>query len=299
MARDLKTILGSLTFTDDAKVAQQLAEHSAAVARRMASVRRKVLVMSGKGGVGKSTVTAQLALALARAGKKVGVLDVDLNGPCIPTLLGVQGQAFRIDRDGAEPVEGPHGIKIASLEFLLRSDAPTRWTGPMELSPVWLGSMELTILRELLSDVNWGDLDWWLADLPPGAAADKPPALAGLIPDIEGAVIVTTPSPIAMEVVRRSVSYAREAGIRPLGLIINMSADSCPQCGHRNEELLGLEKETEEWARSIDLPVLAGIPYDHSLGRDLPSNGTHPGATLHGHLFDQAAKTLETLLEGT
>src|SRR4029077_2672336 len=131
---------------------------------------------------------------------------------------------------GASTPLGPLGIKVASMDFFLDDASPVRWKGPMDVSPVWLGLMEMNVIREFLGDVFWGELDFLLVDLPPGAAADKPPVIAGLIPDLAGAVMVTTPSEVASEVVCRSIGYARDLGIPILGMVENMSGYRCPSC---------------------------------------------------------------------
>ena len=173
MDKDLKSILGKLHYTDDAKVVEQITRQTRQVQDRMSGIKQKIVVMSGKGGVGKSMTTVNLALAWARQGSTVGVIDVDLNGPCVPRMLGMHGKGVEITPEGARPPEGPYGIKVASMDFLLSDTAPVRWKGPMDLSPVWLGLMEMNVIREFLADMVWGDLDYLLADLPPGAAADK------------------------------------------------------------------------------------------------------------------------------
>ena len=262
--QDLKSILSKLQYSDDAKVVEQITAQSRVVHARLASIQHKVVVMSGKGGVGKSMTTVNLALALARAGQRVGLLDVDLNGPCVPQMLGIRGQGLTYGEGGAEPPVGPLGIKVASMDFLLNESAPVRWKGPMDLSPVWLGMTEMNVIREFLSDIVWGELDYLLADLPPGAAADKPPLLAGLIPDLAGAVVVTTPSEVASNVVQKSILYARELGIEVLGVVENMSQYRCPSCGVENELFEG---DTEAMCDALGIPLMGRIPFDRTFAR--------------------------------
>jgi ATP-binding protein involved in chromosome partitioning len=261
---DLKEILSRLRYTDDAKVVQQITEQMKAVKNRMASVRHKMVVMSGKGGVGKSMTTVNLALALARQGHRVGVLDVDLNGPCVPQMLGMRGRRFTLTPEGAVPPVGPLGLKVGSMDFFLDELAPVRWKGPMDLSPVWLGVMEMNVIREFIADIVWGETEFLLADLPPGAAADKPPVIASFIPDLDGAIVVTTPSAVASDVVQKSIAYARDLGIKVLGLVENMSLFRCPQCGTESELFEG---DTEALCRALDLPLLGRIPFDRTLAR--------------------------------
>ena len=262
--QDLKAILGKLQYRDDAKVVQQITEQMKQVQARMAGVRHKLAVMSGKGGVGKSMTTVNLALALARLGNKVGVLDVDLNGPCVPRMLGMHGQSLTITPEGAAPPVGPLGMKVASMDFFLDAASPVRWKGPMDLSPVWLGLMEMNVIREFLADVMWGELDYLLADLPPGAAADKPPVIAGFIPDLAGAIVVTTPSEVASDVVQKSVTYARDMGIKVLGMVENMSEYRCPSCGVESELFEG---DTQALCDALNVPLLGRIPFDRTLAK--------------------------------
>jgi len=262
--KDLKAILGKLQYTDDAKVVQQITEQMRQVQARMAGIQHKLVVMSGKGGVGKSMTTVNLALALARQGHRVGLLDVDLNGPCVPRMLGMHGQTLTITPDGAIPPVGPLGIKVGSMDFFLQAASPVRWKGPMDLSPVWLGVMEMNVIREFLADIIWGELDYLLTDLPPGAAADKPPVIAGFIPDLAGAIVVTTASEVASDVVQKSVAYARDLGIRVLGIIENMSQYRCPSCGAEHELFEG---NTEAMCEALGVPLLGRIPFDPTLAR--------------------------------
>jgi ATP-binding protein involved in chromosome partitioning len=262
--KDLKAILSKLQYADDAKVVQQITEQMGQVQARMAGIQHKLVIMSGKGGVGKSMTTVNLALAFARQGARVGLLDVDLNGPCVPRMLGMTGQTLTLTPEGALPPVGPLGIKVGSMDFFLDAASPVRWKGPMDLSPVWLGLMEMNVIREFLSDVIWGELDYLLTDLPPGAAADKPPVMAGFIPDLAGAIVVTTPSEVASDVVQKSVTYARDMGIRVLGMVENMSEYRCPSCGAEHELFEG---NTEAMCEALDVPLLGRIPFDRTLAR--------------------------------
>ena len=264
MSQDLKDILGRLKYTDDAKVVQQITEQMKAVKNRMAGIRHKLVVMSGKGGVGKSMTTVNLALAFARQGDQVGVLDVDLNGPCVPKMLGMRGRRFAMTADGAMPPVGPLGVKVGSMDFFLEELAPVQWKGPMDLSPVWLGLTEMNVIREFIADIVWGELDYLLTDLPPGAAADKPPVIAGFIPDLDGAIVVTTPSEIASDVVQKSIAYARDLGIKVIGIVENMSQYLCPHCGVESDLFDG---DTEALCQALDLPLLGRIPFDRNLAR--------------------------------
>lgn len=286
---DLKTVLNKLTFHDDAGVQQQLVDQLLKVKTRLALVRKKILVLSGKGGVGKSAVATQLALALARMGKRVGILDVDLNGPCVPQMLGLGEEKLTFTSEGAQPATGPAGIRVASTAFLLDRNEPIRWKGPMDLTPVWLGMMEASVIRELMSDIAWGELDVLLFDMPPGAAADKPPTIANLIPELEGAVVVTTPSAVATEVVKKSVVYARDLGIRILGLVQNMSGTACRRCG---DTVYPSGDSAERLARELAIPLYARIPFDADLARSLDSGVPLPEEHPVSRLFMDLAQKL-------
>ena len=295
VSHDLKDILGRLKYTDDAKVVQQITEQMKAVKSRMAGIRHKLIVMSGKGGVGKSMTTVNLALAFARQGDQVGVLDVDLNGPCVPKMLGMRGRRFVMTPDGATPPVGPLGVKVGSMDFFLDELAPVQWKGPMDLSPVWLGLTEMNVIREFIADIVWGELDYLLTDLPPGAAADKPPVIAGFIPDLDGAIVVTTPSAIASNVVQKSIAYARDLSIKVLGIVENMSQYLCPHCGIESELFDG---DTETMCQALDLPLLGRIPFDRTLAQSFDKgipllDGNH--STLKR--YDEIVTRVKTLLD--
>ncbi|MBI1821948.1 MAG: P-loop NTPase [Nitrospirae bacterium] len=260
--KSLKSILSKLQYPDDAQVMKQLIDQSLTVKTRMGRIKRKIVVLSGKGGVGKSMTTVNLAVAFARMGLKVGVLDVDLNGPCVPKMLGMKGDTFILTPEGALPPAGPYGIKVASMDFFLKKDSPVQWKGSMDLSPVWLGMVEMNVIREFLGDIIWGELDLLLADLPPGAAADKPPAMAKYIPELDGAVVVTTPSEVTGDVVRKSIVYTRDVGIKVIGLIENMSGFLCPECQTESELFDG---SSDQLCEELDVPLLGKIPFSRKM----------------------------------
>lgn len=194
-----------------------------ALAQRMCSIKHKILVLSGKGGVGKSTVAANLAIALSKSGNKVGLLDVDIHGPSIPTILGLENTKIRPgnDENSITPITVSDNLKTMSIGFLLadRNDAL-----------IWRGPMKIGVIKQFLRDVEWGDLDYLIADLPPGTG-DEPLSMCQLIDDIDGAVIVTTPQEVALADVRKSINFCRKLKLPVLGVIENMSGFVCPDCG--------------------------------------------------------------------
>lgn len=247
-----------MTFESD--VVRQIEEQMQRVKGRMSKVKHKVAVMSGKGGVGKSLVTVNLALALAQRGCKVGILDADINGPCVPKMLGIGDQHLKINPDGAIPASGPLNIKVASMDLLLPSEeTPVAWEGPIESSAVWQGAMEMSVIREFLGDVAWGELDYLFIDLPPGTG-DKPSTIAQLISDLDGAIVVTIPSEVSKVVVKKSITLARELKIPVIGLIENMSGYICPKCSAETELFTG----GDGWKLSgeLDTQFLGKIPFD-------------------------------------
>jgi len=203
-----------------------------------------VAVGSGKGGVGKSTTAVNLALALQREGARVGLLDADIYGPSIPSMLGVKGQPST-DGEHIIPKEA-HGLKVMSIGFLVEEDSAMIWRGPMVTSA----------LQQLLNDTLWGQLDYLIIDLPPGTG-DIQLTLAQRIP-VAGAVIVTTPQDIALLDARRAVNMFRKVDVPVLGVVENMSTHICTQCGH--EEAIFGEGGGEDMAKDFDIPLLGRLP---------------------------------------
>jgi ATP-binding protein involved in chromosome partitioning len=229
-----------LTDPDRSGLPQQIAAQRHRVAEQLAGVRRIVAVMSGKGGVGKSYVTAHLARALARAGRTVGVLDADLNGPTIPGLLQTPPAA-------SPPAIGLDGVKCVSMGQFLDEGAPLAFPGPMSESFVWRGAMEASALRELLGDVAWGSLDFLLLDLPPGM--HRYVELCDLLGNPPVVLTVTIPTPESRDAVRRAMRAAVERGSDLLGIVENMVGG----------ELKG--SAGDELATEFASPVLARIPW--------------------------------------
>ena len=222
--------------------------------RRLAGVRAIVAVLSGKGGVGKSSVTANLAACFALDGGRVGVLDADLNGPTMAKMLGVRGGKLVV-RDGAvEPPRNALGIKVMSMDLLLPSDAaPLTWDAPtQDEAHTWRGTMEANALREFLADTDWGDLDLLLLDLPPGT--DRLVTVTSLVPSLAGTVVVTIPSDVSQLVVRKSLTLAAQGRARLLGLVENMAG-------------LFPGPDVETLAREAGTPFLGRIPFDAELAR--------------------------------
>ncbi len=219
-------------------------------------VKHKLIVMSGKGGVGKSTVAVNLAFSLAAKGKTVGILDADIHGPSVPKLLGVPNMPLMTNESGKiVPMAISPSIRVISMAFLLRDkDSPVIWRGPLKMS----------VLKQFIEDVAWGDIDYLVVDLPPGTG-DEPLSIAQLIPDVDGAVIVTTPQDVALLSVRKSINFAKAVGLKPIGLVENMSGMKCPHCGKDIDVFGGgaVEKASKEYG----LRVLGKIPMSLDIAR--------------------------------
>ncbi|MFZ7125386.1 MAG: P-loop NTPase [Desulfobacterales bacterium] len=216
---------------------------------RLCRIRHKIVVMSGKGGVGKSTVAVNLASALMLAGMRVGLLDIDIHGPSIPTMLGLNPANLSGGEDGMLPVEF-EGMKVMSLGFLL---------GDPDEAVIWRGPMKMGVIKQFLKDVAWGDLDYLIVDSPPGTG-DEPLSVCQLIGEMEGAVVVTTPQKVATVDVRKSITFCRRLKVPVLGVVENMSGFVCPKCGEVVQILPagGGRRIAEE----MGVPYLGAIPID-------------------------------------
>ncbi|SEA77043.1 Chromosome partitioning ATPase, Mrp family, contains Fe-S cluster [Desulfuromusa kysingii] len=217
--------------------------------KRMCGVKNKIVVMSGKGGVGKSTTAVNLALALVKQGKKVGLLDIDIHGPSIPKMLGLEGQHPNADEAGIYPLEA-FGLKLMSIGFLLASTSE---------ATIMRGPMKHGAIQQLLADVVWGDLDYLLLDCPPGTG-DEPLSAVQLLGAGSAAVVVTTPQDVALTDVEKSISFCRELKLPVVGLVENMSGFICPHCGERSD--IFKSGGAKVLAEKTSISLLAQVPFE-------------------------------------
>jgi len=216
---------------------------------RMGRIKHKILIASGKGGVGKSTVTVNMAKALRNRGFEVGILDADITGPNIPKLLGIEDQRMSPSPEGLTPGNA-QGIKVASMALTL----PGR-----DSAIVWRGPMKMAAIKQFLETVNWGDLDFLLVDLPPGTS-DEPISVIQLLPGLDGAIIVTTPQEVSLLDSRKAVNMAKGMKVPVLGIVENMSGLCCPHCDEViNIFSIGGGKRAAE---ELGVPFLGAVPID-------------------------------------
>ena len=258
--------------------------------KNMSRIKHKIAVISGKGGVGKSTVAANLAMAFALHSYKnrVGILDVDIHGPCIPKLLGVKGKKYQISPLGALPVTGPEGIKVVSMDFLVQGQ---------ETPIIWRGPLKMQVIKQFLSDFMWGELDFFFIDAPPGTG-DEPLSVMQFMPEMDGTIIVTIPSEVSEDVVKKAVSFSRQMEIPVIGIVENMSGFTCPKCGETiNIFGAGGGKRIAE---ELNVPFLGQIPIDPKICEEA-DNGklfiTGNSDSVSAKVFKEIVKKVEAFLE--
>jgi ATP-binding protein involved in chromosome partitioning len=221
------------------------------IKERLAHIKNKILVMSGKGGVGKSSIAAYLAISLANKGYKVGLMDVDLHGPSIPRLLGLTGGLLPSAQEGkAVPVQFLPNLEVISIESLMGENK--------DLATIWRGPIKIGVIRQFISDIDWSDLDYLIIDSPPGTG-DEPLTVAQTIPDAK-AIIVTTPQEISLADVRKSINFCRMVKMEILGLVENMSGLLCPYCGKRID--LFKSRGGQITAEKENLTLLGSLPIE-------------------------------------
>jgi len=261
---------------------QQLVKEGA-IAEALQYVKYKIAILSGKGGVGKTAATINLAASLKNAGHQVGIFDADLHGPSVPKMLGIKKEAKLNGAFWLDPVTTDSGIKALSVALF--------WPGDM--TPVmWRGQAKSRTIRQLLSAAKWGGLDFLLVDLPPGTG-DEPIAILKSIPDLDGVIIVTTPQEVSTLVCSKAVNASLTLGAKVLGLIENMSAYVCRECGD-TVYLFGKDKG-KQLARMMDIPFLGSIPIDplfsEAADTGVPIVNLHP-ESVTAKAFVAIAETL-------
>jgi ATP-binding protein involved in chromosome partitioning len=228
-----------------------LAQQENAITRSLGKIKNKILVMSGKGGVGKSTVSVNLALSLAKRGHKVGLMDVDLHGPDVVRMLNLKGSVQAPDSpDGlVPPLQYNGNLKVVSLEYMMKD---------RDEAIIWRGPLKIQAIRQFVSDMDWGDLDYLIVDAPPGTG-DEPLTVAQTMTNIK-AIVVTTPQKVALADVRKSINFCKTVKMDIVGVIENMSGFVCPHCN----ETVDIFKSGggEQIAREFELPFLGRVPMD-------------------------------------
>ncbi|MBW1853600.1 MAG: Mrp/NBP35 family ATP-binding protein [Deltaproteobacteria bacterium] len=256
---------------------------------RMSRVKHKFMVISGKGGVGKSTVATNLAMTLANEGYEVGLMDADIHGPNIPKMLGIEDERPGTSAKGLLPITTIHNLKVMSMAFFLQSkDDAVIWRGPLKHGAI----------KQFLGDVYWGDLDYLIIDLPPGTG-DEALSVAHLLKNVDGAIVVTTPQEVALLDSRKAVTFTRQLKVPLVGIVENMSGFNCPHC-HTPIDLFK-KGGGERASREMLIPFLGRIPIDPemvSCGDSGISLFSRPGHEEVKSAFTNICENWRKLLEG-
>ena len=257
------------------------------IAQRLCKIKNKIVVLSGKGGVGKSTVAVNLASAMAKAGIRTGLLDVDIHGPSVPTMLGVKEQAIRAGEENVMyPAETDYGLKVMSVAFFLpKGNEALIWRGPMKTG----------VIKQFVRDVEWGELDYLFIDCPPGTG-DEPLSVVQMLKKPTGGIIVTTPQDVVIEAVRKSISFCRTVNLPILGIIENMSGYICPHCGQESNPFSneGGKKlaEEENVAFLGSIPLSADVTPSGDQGNPLSLSNENPVGKTYRFIADKLQKSL-------
>lgn len=226
-------------------------EQDARVAVTVSRIKHKVIILSGKGGVGKSTVSVNVAYSLAAQGKKVGILDVDIHGPSIAKMVGIEGQSIMGSKEGyPKPIkitENLYAITMAS--FTASPDEPIIWRGPLKMA----------MIKQFLSDIDWPELDYLIIDSPPGTG-DEPLSVVQILGSVDGSIIVSTPQDVALLDARKTIKFSQKMNVPILGIIENMSSFVCPHCGEAIDIFKGLG--VQKAAKDYEIDILGNIPLD-------------------------------------
>lgn len=288
-SKTMHTIIVITPITDDPTMAKPMInEGDFKLQESLGKIKHVVIVLSGKGGVGKSTVSSNLAITMAQKGLQVGLMDIDITGPNIPKMFGIEDEQIMVDDNRKLiPVIVPPSMKVMSMAFLLPSkDAPVIWRGPVKMGAI----------RQFLEDVNWGDLDYLVIDMPPGTG-DEAISIMQLIPKADGVVIVTTPQDVSLLDSRKSITFAAETGVPIIGIVENMSGFVCPHCGEVTDIFKsGGGKET---ATEFDIQFLGRVPIEPAIvlsgDSGMPVVISHPesaSAKAFEEITDKVLKTV-------
>lgn len=273
---------GSVSHVDENKQKQMQAEQDS-IRRRIKQIKHKILILSGKGGVGKSTVAVNLAVSLALSGKRVGLLDIDIHGPSIPKILNLEGRRVLSVEDALLPIEMLEKLKVMSIGFLLRE---------RDDAVIWRGPMKYQMIKQFLKDVQWGDLDFLIVDSPPGTG-DEPLSVVQLLENADGAIIVTTPQDVALSDVRKGITFCCHLSLPVIGVLENMSGFVCPKCGERTD--IFKSGGGEHMAEQMNVPFLGRIPIDPQIVQACDSGRPyvqHYSSSPTAKMFNEAIRPL-------
>lgn len=282
------TTCGNCSSSESCSAEEKQKREEEVLQARLTNIKHRIAVMSGKGGVGKSTVAVSLAVSLAQKGHKVGLLDADIHGPNIPKMIGLDNKRLQATEGGIIPEPAMDNLAVVSMAFLLDNpDNPVVWRGPLKH----------TVIRQFVADVQWGELDYLIIDLPPGTG-DEPLSVAQVIKPMDGSVIVTTPQDVALLDSRKSVVFSQQIEVPVLGIVENMSGFNCPHCN----EAIDLFKQGGGRKAAEDLKVsfLGAVPLDPQVvvqgDAGKPFVMTFP-ETAAAKAFAEIASKLETAVK--
>jgi ATP-binding protein involved in chromosome partitioning len=244
-------------------------------------IKHKIIVLSGKGGVGKSTVATNIAVSLSQKGETVGLIDVDIHGPSIPKMLGLEGVPLSGSEEGMLPVDYSEGLKVISVGFILRNEAD---------AVIWRAPLKHSLIRQFLRDVRWGDLDYLIIDSPPGTG-DEPLSVIQLLEDADGAIVITTPQDVSLTDVRKAITFCRQVKLPVIGLIENMSGFVCPYCGKTVD--IFKKGGGEAMAGEMGVPFLGRIPLEPKI----VETGDSGKPYLQYYRDSGTAKAFDTVVE--
>jgi len=232
---------------------QQMQAEQQQIEQNLKNIKHQILVLSGKGGVGKSSVAVNLAVWLSMQGKKVGLLDVDIHGPSVPKLLNLEGEQLLTGKDRIEPIAYNDTLKVMSVGFIIKNESDAL---------IWRGPMKHSVIKQFVCDVAWGELDYLIVDCPPGTG-DEPLSIVQLLGNADGAVIVTTPQQLAVTDVKKCITFCKQLNLPILGVLENMSGFVCPHCDHRTDIFGG--DGGRQMADDFGIPFLGSIPIDPNM----------------------------------